>query len=70
MIELRLKNERTIKNLCELIASVLKDTGIAILNGIYLKTTKRVWQEAMLDEDYQVTVRRGVERECLYSYNK
>ncbi|WP_034552359.1 GNAT family N-acetyltransferase [Carnobacterium funditum] len=57
---IRMAEKKDTKELCELIWIVLKDMELPILKELPEKQLKRLMQEAMLDEDYRYSYRRGI----------
>ena len=57
---IRLAEKKDAKELSELIWIVLKDMELPILNKIPEKQLKRLVQEAMQDENYRYSYRRGI----------
>ncbi len=57
---IRMAEKKDTKELCDLVWIVLKDMELPILNELPEKQLKEFIQEAMLDENYRYSYRRGI----------
>ena len=57
---IRMAEKKDTKELCDLVWIVLKDMELPILNELPEKQLKELIQEAMLDETYRYSYRRGI----------